>query len=51
MELPSYIADKANPPKTDYRLTTLIDNAEMVITGSPIAFEKLAGEIEFSSER
>ena len=51
MELPSYIADRSNPPKTNYRITSLIDNGAMVITGSPIVFENLAGEIEFSSER
>jgi uncharacterized protein (TIGR02099 family) len=51
MELPSYIADRTNPPKTNYQITSLIDNGAMVITGSPIAFENLAGEIEFSSER
>jgi uncharacterized protein (TIGR02099 family) len=51
MELPSYIADKNNPPKTDYLLNTLIYDGEMVIKGSPIVFEQLTGDIEFSSER
>ena len=51
MELPSYIADKKNPPKIDYRVTSLIDNAKMAITGSPITLDKLTGEVEFSSEK
>jgi uncharacterized protein YhdP len=51
MELPSYIADKKNPPKIDYRVTSLIDNAQMAITGSPITLDKLTGEVEFSSEK
>ena len=50
MELPSYNANKNNPSKIEYSVTSLIDNAEMSITGSPITFEKLTGEVEFSSE-
>ena len=51
LEMPSYRADKANPPKTSYRITSLIDNGQMAIAGSPIILNQLAGEIEFSSER
>lgn len=51
LEIPSYIADKSNPPKTTYRISSLIDNGEMAITGSPIILEELTGEIEFSSTR
>ena len=51
MELPSYIANKAKPPASSYRVTSLIDNGEMKISGSPITLDNLSGEIEFSSEK
>ena len=51
LEMPSYRADRDNPPKTSYRITSLIDNGQIAISASPIILNKLAGEIEFSSKR
>lgn len=51
MELPSYSAEGEKPPASSYRLTSLIDNGKIEISGSPIILDSLAGEIEFSSEK
>jgi uncharacterized protein (TIGR02099 family) len=51
MKLPAYMANKAKPAATEYKVTSLINNGDMSITGSPIKLEKLMGEIEFSSDK
>lgn len=51
MELPSYSADKEKSPASTYKLSSIIDNGKIKITGSPIILDALTGAIEFSSEK
>ena len=51
MKLPAYMANKAKPVATEYKVTSVINNGDMRISGSPIKLEKMMGEIEFSSDK
>ena len=51
MKLPAYVPDQAKPVATEYKVNSVINNGEMAITGSPIKLVKLAGDIEFNSNK
>ena len=49
--MPAYVPDQAKPVTTEYKVNSVINNGEMAITGSPIKLVKLAGDIEFNSNK
>ena len=51
IKLPAYNANKPKPVTTEYMVTSVINDGDMTITGSPIKLTKLTGEIEFTSSK